>query len=293
MAPVLTTCVREELPALVSALDAEFIAARGREFSLAMRYPHLFASDQLEHVHILREGPALLACAVARPFTWIVADRPWRCAMIGMVYTVPAVRGQGHASRVLAGVLRSLRAAEFDLAVLWSGLTGFYEREGWQRADCGVFGRVTITAAIRTAPPTVSSVLPSASAAADAIRQHAGSPFVARSALAWQTVPIPVTHCQVETSAQAYALTGRFGAQVYLYEMFGRSTDFRNLWEHCTQHSSQISINTQQHSASYRWLSSHTSVIWQPQHLTFWYALSAPSQRLALNSWYIPCFDRI
>lgn len=298
MAPVLTVCGREELPALVSVLDAQFIAARGRSISLAVRYPHLFVPDQLAHVHTLREGQAMLACAIARPFTWLVAERAWRAVMIGMVYTAPAVRGQGHASRLLADLLESLRSADFDLAVLWSGIEGFYERIGWRRADPGVVGRVTrapvayVDAPLAITPP--HTPLPAeALAGADAIRNLSGSPLVARSARAWQALPLPVTQCHLTTNGHAYALTGQRGAHTYLYEMIGRTTDFRDLWQHCAERTSSISINAQLHSASYRWLSSHTAVTWQPQRLTFWYPLSAPSQRLALNACYIPYFDRI
>ncbi len=295
MAPLLAPCTRDELPALVSALDAEFVTARGRTLSLAVRFPHLFEPGRLHHLYALREGPKLLACAIARPFTWVVAERPWRCAMLGMVYTAPTSRGQGYASRVLEGVLQSLRATEFDVAVLWSALEGFYETRGWQPGDCGVLGTVRRTvAAPGTATPRTASVgLVSSNAAADAIRQCAGPPFIARSELAWQALPIPITHCELAMSANAYALIGRHGAHAYLYEMLGRPTDFRDLWQQCTHDTSQIKINAPPHSASYRWLSSHTSVTWQPQRLTFWYPLSAPSQRLALNSWYIPYFDRI
>ncbi len=297
MANTLSACTVAELPEVLAALDAEFVTTRGRALSLAVRYPHLFAADQLAHLYLWRKRNSLLACAIARPFTWVTAERSWRCAMLGMVYTAPTARGQGHASRLLAAVLELLRESEIDAAVLWSGMTGFYEQRGWQRADDGRFGSLALTAQAPAAgEPTVPrSPLLTAPliATAEKIRRSNSVPPIARSPLAWQCLPLPVERVWIELSGDAYALCGQAGSHTYLYEMHGQPANFSALWQHCCRYGSHIHINSPAESPSYRWLVQHTEVTWQPQRLTFWQLFSPPSQRLSFNPWHIPYFDRI
>jgi predicted acetyltransferase len=142
MAISIGSCTTTEYPALLAALDAEFVSGRGRTISLARRFPHAVGLAHLRNLHVLRDNGACVACAVSRPFAWNATNQRWHGAMIGMVYTAPVARGQGFASRLLEAVVAQLKAEDFDFAVLWSGLEGFYEHLGWTRAENGLFGEV-------------------------------------------------------------------------------------------------------------------------------------------------------
>ncbi len=297
MAASLSACTRADLPAVLAALDAEFVTARGRQLSLGSRYPHLFTADQLAHLHLWRDQNSLLACALARPFTWRTAERTWRCAMIGMVYTAPNVRGEGHASRLLTAILESLREKAVDAAVLWSALDGFYEQRGWQRADHGSFGTLVLASEAPAARELTVPVSPPLTApriaAADAIRRSSSVSSIERSRLVWQTLPLPSERVWIELSGDAYALCGQTGAQTYLYEMNGRPSEFPALWQRCSRYGSRIHINSHAQAPSYHWLAQHTAVTWQPQRLAFWQPLSPQSQQLIFETWHVPYFDRI
>lgn len=281
-------CTAAELPTLLAALDAEFVTARGRTLSLAVRYPHLFTPAALAHVHVLRIGGALVACAISRPFTWWLPQRSWSGAMIGMVYTAPAQRGAGHARTLLAHVLATLHAAGTDVAVLWSALEGYYERLGWQRADTGAYGIAHVAGDPPLAAGTDDDEV---SAEIVTLRQQA-SPLV-RSAEAWRTLPMPVTRCRLLAERAAYALVGAHGTRNVLYEMHGDERAFRRLWQRAGRGAHEVHVNAAQFGPLYRWLSRHTRIRWQPQRLAFWQPLSAASRQLALDRWYVPYFDRI
>lgn len=291
---VLRACQAHEVPALVAALDSEFVTGRGRTGSLASRYPQLFVPAALANIQVLRENAALVACAITRPFTWRLASRAWRGAMVGLVYTAPSFRGRGHGRRLLEAVVEILREQAFDVAVLWSGLDGFYERLGWQRGDCGMYGVVSDGPATRARRGAPNTPRRAADALAHARALHAAAaPPLAREALAWRARPLPVTHCHVAATARGYALYGVQGDRTYLYEMIGPAHECRDLWQQCRDGAREIQVNVAQSGPAYRWLTHHTPVRWQPQRLTFWYPLSAASRRLPLARWYVPYFDRI
>jgi len=282
------TCTSEERPGVIAALDAEFVTGRGRTLSLALRYPQLFTQAALANLHVLRDGADIVACAIARPFLWGRGERTWRGAMIGMVYTAPPQRGQGLGGRLLTALVATLRDAGFDIAVLWSGLDGYYERLGWQRGDCGIYGSLRSTGVADAPAPTDGPT--EVSRIAEICR--AASPLV-RDADAWQTLPLPVTQRRVVATTQGYALYGTLAGHTYLYEMHGPAQDYPELWRRCSAGAQCIHVNVEQFGAAYRWLNRHTRIQWRPQRLTFWYPLTRQARRLALASWYVPWFDRI
>lgn len=145
----LGTCSLAEWPTLLAALDATFITTRGRHGSLAARYPSALGATHLEQLHVGKLQGDILTCCAVRPFDWLVAEEHFRGAMVGMVYTQPAARGQGHAGALLSALVAQLAQQGYDFAVLWSGLEGFYQRLGWIPNDPGVLGSL----APATTPP--------------------------------------------------------------------------------------------------------------------------------------------
>ena len=145
----LGTCSRAEWPTLLAALDATFITTRGRRGSLAARYPSALGATHLDQLHVGKLHSDILTCCAVRPFDWLVAEQHFRGAMVGMVYTQPAARGQGHAGALLSALAAQLAQQGYDFAVLWSGLEDFYQRLGWIPNDPGVLGSL----APATTPP--------------------------------------------------------------------------------------------------------------------------------------------
>ena len=141
----LGTCSRAEWPTLLAALDATFITTRGRHGSLAARYPSALGATHLDQLHVGKLQGDILTCCAVRPFDWLVAEQHFRGAMVGMVYTQPAARGQGHAGALLSALVAQLAQQGYDFAVLWSGLEGFYQRLGWIPNDPGVLGSLAPT----------------------------------------------------------------------------------------------------------------------------------------------------
>ena len=141
----LGTCSRAEWPTLLAALDATFITTRGRHGSLAARYPSALGATHLDQLHVGKLQGDILTCCAVRPFDWLVAGQHFRGAMVGMVYTQPAARGQGHAGALLSALVAQLAQQGYDFAVLWSGLEGFYQRLGWIPNDPGVLGSLAPT----------------------------------------------------------------------------------------------------------------------------------------------------
>ena len=149
----LGTCSRAEWPTLLAALDATFITTRGRHGSLAARYPSALGATHLDQIHVGKLHSDILTCCAVRPFNWLVAGQHFRGAMVGMVYTQPAARGQGHAGALLSALAAQLAQQGYDFAVLWSGLEGFYQRLGWMPNDPGVLGSL----APATTPPAAAT----------------------------------------------------------------------------------------------------------------------------------------
>lgn len=278
MAITLGTCSPAEFPRLVAALDAEFISGRGRELSLAQRFPHALARQRIDDIYVLREDGEVAACVVTRPFNWIT-EIIWRGAMIGMVYTVASARGRGFGSRLLDAVTDKLSAANIDFAVLWSGLHGFYERRGWLQHDTGVFGTVRAAVSNRIEAAT----------AYDQTR----SGNVERDSLALRAIPMPALRCHRLEAAGGSAIYGEAGDCRFLYELSSSPAAWPALWAGFVSERKRHHVNAQAESASHRWLSVNVDVDWQAQTLAYWRMLSPRAAHARYQTWYIPYFDRI
>src|SRR5688500_5663011 len=129
-----------DLPALIAAADAVFrTPPRPGLGSMGHDYPLLFDPDNADNLMIATsaEGPT-----EARPearvvghagFTLreaVVFDTVVRVACLGAVFTDPAQRNRGLASRLFAAALERARTAGAQLALV-SGRRGLYERAGF------------------------------------------------------------------------------------------------------------------------------------------------------------------
>lgn len=134
------SCRPDELERLIPLLDEEFIFGKGRTISLRLRFRTVFCRNNLHNILICTDGELIASALAMRQFDWREGDEIFRGAMIGAVYTHPARRGEGWASRLLGAAAMQLREQSIDFGVLWTGQPSFYARLGWVAADCSVLG---------------------------------------------------------------------------------------------------------------------------------------------------------
>lgn len=300
-------CRPEELPALIAALDAQFVLGKGRTLSLSARYPAALGEGQADNVHVLRLEGHIAACVAARPFDWVSGAERWRGAMLGMVWTRPDLRGKGYSSQLLAAVATALRESGFDFAVLWTALEGFYEKLGWVRHDRGRLGLVQ--------PPGHDPLLPHSWGRAgtqgdalvpgadrvekiESLRARCLAQRIARAPIDYRTIPLPADEVHLHTAGAAedprgYILYGVRGETVYVYEMAGDTDTFAALWKGATADATRVYVNDAAGSVSFAWLSANAPIQWQPQRLAMWRPLSARAESAPYTAWHIRYFDRI
>ena len=284
-------CTAAELPALIAALDDEFVHARGRSGSLAVRFPELLVDENLDNIHVRRQGGQVVACCVVRQGSWATGHERWRAAMIGLVHTAPAARGKGHAAAILEATVDACAADGSDFVVLWSGLDRFYERLGWDAHDRGVFGSVQLVpAAPRTLPALDSERF-------ESLRARSGVTGIERGPLNYRHVPLPVktvgTVFARAGKAEGGALVGACGPERYVYEVVGDEDALPALWREITRGTTAVHVNEAIGSPFHRWLVRHVPIEFSGQHLAYWRMLSPRARRSAWRNWHIPYFDRI
>jgi hypothetical protein len=196
--------------------------------------------------------------------------------------------------------MQALQADGVEFAVLWTAQPDFYGRLGWSSADIGMFGNCGSGTGSGAALDSVR-VLPLAlcnEREVDDIRIQSLHAYVARQSPDYSQQPIPAENVDIllwteDGEPSSYALLGRVGGTGIVYEMVGSESGFADLWETIRQRHKKIVINDSADSASYRWLSQHTDIVWESKKLAMWLPLSAEIDVNAMSKWYIPYFDRI
>lgn len=294
--PSTGTCTRQELAPLVAALDRTFVTGRGRSRSLTLRYPGTLAAANLDHIHVRRHAGRIIACCVARRFTWLSGDTCWQGAMIGMVYTAPAWRGHGHAAAVLDAAVDALAAAGVDFAVLWSGLDGFYERLGWTAHDRGILGSVDCATCV-TRPGDIPPPGAHDIARFEDLRRRLASQRIERDTAAYSAVPLPAERVAVvfasKGGAHAAALVGHAGTTRYVFDAIGDAAALPALWRGITDGAATVHVNDVIGSDVHRWLAGNVDIRFGAQQLAYWRMLSPRAGRAAWREWHLPWFDRI
>ena len=291
-------CRLEELPKLLALLDDEFVFAKGRQVSLAERFPQVFCEANLDNIYIAHCKNSICSTAAVKRFEWIAQGRIWQGAMIGMIYTRLEYRGQGLASLVMRTVQSDLTNAGVDFAVLWTTIPSFYQRLGWFLDDEGIFGAVELPQSIKCNNPAVVCTLTDEIIRwIDVVHSRWVPERVVRSELDYRVVPLPafsVDAFMVDETAelQGYALVGRSMQTGYVYEMVGHPDVFDRLWYAITNDYSKIYVNDRRDSSPTGWLDRKAGVIWRPQRLAMWLQLSLEAKNTEVGQWYIPYLDR-
>ncbi len=282
-------CTPAELPALVGLLDEEFILSKGRNFSLARRFPTVLHAGNCPNILLACRGDEIAAAIVIKRLDWITPERSWRGAMIGMVYTRPAERGRGLASRLLRAAEQDLRADGTAFAVLWTAQPKLYGRLGWTNSDCGVFGTcASAGGAAAGCPPADIRVV-------DALRLRDPGAYAPRDGASYLTLPPPAEqlHLLASPGGAAYAIYGVQADRAYVYEIGGEPSGYAALWRDICAAPRAVYINERRSSAAHQWLSLQPDISWRDQALAMWLPLAEPACARHLGDWYVPFLDRI
>ena len=290
VAPVLIRpCTPAELPALIALLDEEFIFSKGRKLSLARRLPTALHADNSANILLACRGDAIAACVVVKRFDWITPERSWRGAMIGLVFTRAAERGQGLATRLLHSAQEQLRADGAAFAVLFTAQPAFYRRLGWTSADCGLFGTYASTGgdAAHCAPTDARTV--------EAIRARQSDAHLQRDGASYRSLPLPAERLEMRASigSAAYSIYGVQADCAYVYELGGEPSGRAALWQDICAAAATIHINERRGSASAQWFAHIPGIAWRDHALAMWLPLAKPACARHFGEWYIPYLDRI
>lgn len=288
-----------DLERLISLLDQAFIFDKKRTISLRRRFPTVFCGDNLDNLILCLDGDEIVSSLTMRRFDWLDDGKLYHGAMIGAVYTHPQHRGKGLASRLLETAAERLRIAGEDFGVLWTTQPAFYERLGWTMADCGVLGEMAIGDPKPPAPSdVVRSPAENSAAAIEAIRRRQTNATTLRHPGDYRQLPPPADTVEAlllnpGKEDAGYALAGRTGDTVILYEMGGHPGCFPALWQAACRQCRRILVNERKSSPAHHWLSGNTLLRWQPKALAMWQPLSGKMETAPIVQWYIPYFDRI
>ncbi len=282
-------CMPAELPALVALLDEEFILSKGRSLSLARRFPAALQAGNCPDILLACRGQTIAACVVVKRFDWITAERRWRGAMMGMVYTHPAERGRGLASQLLRAAEQGLRAAGTAFAVLWTAQPKLYRRLGWTSSDCGVFGTYA------SAGGAAAGCAPAETRVLDALRLRDPGAYAQRDRASYLTLPPPAERLQLLASpgGAAYAIYGIQAERAYVYEIGGEPSGYAALWQDICAAPRTVYINERRSSTAHQWLSLQPDIRWRDQALAMWLPLAEPACARHFSNWYVPFLDRI
>lgn len=282
--PAFSRCTSGELPALAAGLDEEFIVGRGRTLSLALRFPRELGVSSLEDVFVARESGTIVAAIVVKRFRWVVPEREYAGAMLGMVWTAPEKRGAGWGSQLLSHVGDALQQ-NADFAVLWTTNPAFYSRAGWISADHGCLGHIDG----HGGKPAARTAIDFESIRAIWRRQ----PQRVERDASWQP-PLPPSAESLELfeGTAAYAIVGRREQTLYCYEMLGDDSGFARILDGMRASCTALYFNENAGSCAYAWLS-RQGIHWEKKPLAMWLPARKRDASGVCGDWYIPWLDRI
>jgi len=121
-----------EFGELLDFVNYVFRADQGRRPSMGGDYPHLYHESNAELFRHIRHGGRIVSCVnIYRAETrW--DDATLLVGAIGGVATDPEHRRGGLAGRNLEDALDYMAGAGYDASILWTGITDYYRRWGWE-----------------------------------------------------------------------------------------------------------------------------------------------------------------
>jgi predicted N-acetyltransferase YhbS len=290
-------CSPEELNDLVNFLDKEFIPLRGSNISIKTRFPSVFEDENLKNIFIARDGENILSSGCIRPFNWITPNVVYKGAMVGLVATHPQARNQGLATSIMREIQFNLRALNYDFGVLWTDTPAFYHRFGWTESDGGICGEVKVV--VQKTLENKASARPISeddTAWMEILRRRWFPLRVGRQHRDFSSIPFSadnieiISHDSGNKDERFYVLLGREGQTGSVFEVVGKPSSYPLIWDSICQTYEQISIYENKGSLFENWLNRSVTVNWTPQKPAMWLTLR---DKLPIQEWYIPTFDRI
>lgn len=272
MAFEIVACPPERYAELDAVLADGFASLRGVPASL--RFPHVFGAAEATVFVAIDDDDRIVGSTAVRVCH---VDRGRSdFAMIGLVLTMPDLRGRGLGSAL---VRHADAHAGTESTVLWTSRHGFYARLGWTSpADTG---RVALAVgdggAGRPGPPDAS-----AQAAIEALRNSE----VRRAPAAYRAVPAPglAVEAHFDPAGRAYALVSATRERAFVVDMDGDPAGFPGVWASLTATHRSLLVNAEGGSAAERWLRERAGLDFAPQQITMWRGPEGA---------YVPWFDRI
>ncbi len=209
--------------------------------------------------------------------------------MIGLVWTSPGLRGQGHASALLQYAQEQLQHEERDFAVLWTTKPGVYSSQGWFSSDKGRYG-----IALGTPGACPEEHLEQQSfARIEAIRHAYLRGLVHRESDLDLSLPMPATRLATFIENNAYAIVGLAANDMYIVDIAGASEDYSRLWSRIIATGKRIHVNTCRNSSLERWIRETNALDLEDKVLAMWLPLSPSARNLDYSTIYIPVVDRL
>jgi predicted acetyltransferase len=163
-----------------------------------------WTTTQLEHpwarknfrYYVLREGAQIVASCKIYTLPFLARGVEYKIAGIGAVFTMPRHRGQGHATKLLEGIIEMAEQHDFDGLLLYNDIDcGFYEQLGFELMSDHEF-YLWLTA------PSVERQIMSDQTFAEDLHEHSPELLLVEPDL----VPEMVSHYQRCLPAQAFNL---------------------------------------------------------------------------------------
>ena len=267
-------------------LNAEFIYSRGRKMGIEHRFPGVMNSASIFFVQ--RLGGKIVSALAVKPFAWITPNESFDGTMVGLVWTTPSQRGKGLAKKNLLAARSAMLAENRDFMVLWTTQPDFYSGNGWQAADCGLYGTFETQSqrGIReTANPAVFDRI-------EVIRRRLVPSRASRYTDSDLPIPLCVGHLHAFIDANAYAVLGFNGDEAFVLDIEGEPISLAHLWTRLSATARKIHVNVAANGVNARFMT-QIRVPLSPKPLAMWMPLSARAKNLDFSSIYIPFWDRI
>jgi len=208
-------------------------------FHIVDEYPLALSKDNMERMKVMLINDKVVSHCYWFPYTIETSIGKLKVAGIGSVVTDPNHRNKGYSTRVLESCLKDIKQKGFQLAILWSNLTEFYERLGFCCA--GLEHLLIVT----------SSEIPSYQKRF-IIEQYTYKDFEQIFNL-YKKQPYKVIRGEKEFEAylgipETYSFVAKLNEEIKAYAVIGKGKDFQNYIHEWAGDSSAV-IETIQHIA--------------------------------------------
>jgi GNAT superfamily N-acetyltransferase len=295
----LGNCCPEDLDQLIKLLDNEFVTGKGYSLSLAKRFLNVINPDNLTNIYLLKDKEKIFSSVVVKIFEWLFTGIKWKCAMIGMVYTIPEARGQGFSRKLMKFVQEQIFKKGIDFAVLFTSIPEFYLPLGWVQRDTGVWGHISFEGDHHQSNDEVISMPIKSDTVhvVESLRSRWCQNYIFRNDRDYLILPRPSEYIKLlyQKDQSGYAILGGIASDAYIYEMHGTEITFKSIWNVVISQFCTVYVNDYECSPSMKWFSKNVNISWKKQSMAMWLYLSEASLSLQKQHLpvYVPYFDRI